>query len=67
MVRFQIKLDEASFNALRNLAEQEYRALRFQAALLIKESLVQRGLLSHQGKNRSQLILSNQKKENGQI
>lgn len=47
MVRFQIRLDEKSFQILRGLAEQEYRDPRFQAALLIKESLEHRGLLSN--------------------
>ena len=45
MVRFQISLDDISFQALRQLANCEYRDPRKQAGGLIRESLVQRGLL----------------------
>jgi hypothetical protein len=46
VIRFQIRLDEISFRALQDLATEEYRDLRYQAALLIRESLEHRGLLS---------------------
>ena len=48
MIRFQIRLDETSFQILRGLAEREYRDPRYQAALLIRESLELRGLLDAQ-------------------
>ena len=46
MVKFQIRLDENAFRFLRMLAELEYRDPRYQAALLIRESLERRGLLA---------------------
>jgi hypothetical protein len=45
MIRIQIKLTEDVFRALRNLADQEYRDFKQQAGILIKEGLVQRGLI----------------------
>lgn len=44
MIRFQIVLQEIDFSTLRDLAKQEYREPRQQAALLIKEALKCRGL-----------------------
>jgi len=46
MIRFQIKLDETSFKALRSLAEQECRNPHSQAELIIRRELEQHGLLA---------------------
>jgi hypothetical protein len=46
LVKFQIWLDGAAFRALKKLAAYEYRELRYEAALLIRESLRNRNLLS---------------------
>jgi hypothetical protein len=46
MIRIQIKLDDSSFRLLRKLSELEHREPRIQASLLIRESLMNRMLLS---------------------
>lgn len=44
-VKFRIELDEKAFLALRNLADDEYREARTQAAIIIRTELQRRGLL----------------------
>lgn len=45
MIRFQVWVDRETFEALRALAQQEYRDWRLQAGLLIRTALVSRGLI----------------------
>ena len=45
MTRVIINLHKSELKALVNLAEQEYRDTRQQAALIIRQALVERGLL----------------------
>jgi hypothetical protein len=45
MIKFQIRLDDKSFQVLQGLARQEYRDPRIQAALIIRQELERRGLL----------------------
>jgi hypothetical protein len=61
VIRFQIRLDETSFQILHELAEREYRDLRYQAALLIRESLQRRGLLATQDQQEGVGVMQNQK------
>lgn len=48
MAKIAIFLKEPDFDALRTLAESEYRDPRAQAALIIREELTRRGLLTQQ-------------------
>jgi hypothetical protein len=48
MVKFQIRVDEKTFRALRDLSQQEFRDWRLQAGFLVREALNNRGLLTEQ-------------------
>ena len=64
MIRFQIRLDENLFQILRGLAESEYRDPRYQAALLIRESLQRRGLLAAEDQQERANAINAQRVEN---
>ncbi len=49
MERITIFLEPVEKNALLSLANKEYRDPRYQAALIIREELTRRGLLTPQG------------------
>ena len=51
MTRITITLSDEEKTALLSLSEKEFREPRMQAALIIRESLVQRGLLETAPKN----------------
>jgi hypothetical protein len=51
MIKFQVRIEEKEFRALRSLAESEFRDHRQQAGLLIREALEHRGLLPKQQKD----------------
>lgn len=51
MVRFQIRLNEDEFRLVRKLADQEYRDLRQQVGVLVREALENRGLLRDEPNN----------------
>ena len=63
MARFQIVLQEHDFHALRELAGQEYRDPRQQAALLVSEALKRRGLLDAPSKQKSEKVDAGEKPE----
>lgn len=46
MNRIYIRLDNEILQALAILAEQEYRDIRSQAALMVREGLILRGLIN---------------------
>ena len=61
MIRFQIKLEEKTFNALSKLSILECREPRRQAVVLIREGLELRGMLvSCDTKKRELELVKNQ-------
>jgi len=61
MIRFQIILEEKTFNALRKLSILECREPRSQAVVLIREGLDLRGMLiSRDSEKRELELMKNQ-------
>lgn len=63
MTRITISVSEAERKALCTLAVNEFRDPRAQAALIVRQELIRRGLISEESKDRSLRNLPALKKE----